>query len=135
VTIEEVTRLTQRFADAVNSRDRDAWVSCFDPRFEGYSGLTASESDEAYRGLEGAGAWFDNLLEVYESVQATHEQTLVLGDQALLIVRVEYTGRASGLRLDAPLGLVAELRDGRYAYLHSHFVLAEALWEMGRRLA
>lgn len=61
MTVEEATQLTERFAKALNRRDRDGWTACFHPDLEGYSGLASMEGGAAYRGLEGAGAWFDNL--------------------------------------------------------------------------
>jgi ketosteroid isomerase-like protein len=135
VSAEGATHVTERFAAAINARDRDAWVACFHPDFEGYSGLAASETGEAYHGLEGAGAWFDNLHEVYESVQARLEQTLAVGDHALQLVRVEYLGRSSRVRLEAVLALVVELRAGRYRFLHSHLDLPDAFNEMARRMS
>jgi ketosteroid isomerase-like protein len=135
VTIEEVTRLTQRFAEAINAGDRDGWVACFDPGFSGYSALATSETGQAYHGLEGAGAWFDNLFEVYDSIEGRLTQTLVVADQGFQIVRVRYVGRASGLTLDADLALVSELDEGGYRYLHSYLDLPQALRGFAERIA
>jgi ketosteroid isomerase-like protein len=132
--ISEAARHTDAFADALNRRDRDAWIAAFHPECEGYSGLVSMESVEAYRGTEGAGQWFDNLSEVYERVEAKREQTIAVGDHALHLVRVEYVGKASGVALEVLLGMVAEMRDGRYVFLHSHFDLREAFRELAARI-
>jgi len=135
VTIEEVTRLTQQFAVAITAGDRDGWVACFDPSFSGYSALATSESGEAYHGLEGAGAWFDNLFGVYDSIEGELAQTLVVAGHGFQIVRVKYLGRASGLTLDADLALVSELHEGRYRYLHSFLDVPAALRHFAQRIA
>jgi ketosteroid isomerase-like protein len=135
MTVDEATRLTEKFLSALNTRDRDAWIAVFHPDLEGYSGLVAMEGGAAFKGLDGAGAWFDNLWEVYDNVSGSLEQTIVVGQLALQLVRVEYVGKSSGVALAPLLAWVCEIRDGRYIYAHSHFDLAEAFLDMGRRLA
>ena len=131
---DEAARFTQEFADALNRRDREAWVGAFHPEFEGYSGLVEAEGGEAYRGADGAARWFDNLVDTYESVQARLEQTIVVGTHALHLVRVEYVGKGSGVTLDALLGWVTEMEGGRYRYVRSHFEPADAFREMADRI-
>ncbi len=131
---DQAARLTDAFADALNRHDREAWIAAFHPECEGFSGLVSMESVEAYRGKEGAGQWFDNLSEVYERVEAKREQTVAVGDHALHLVRVEYVGKASGVALEVLLGMVTEIRDGRYVFVHSHFDLQEAFRELAARI-
>ena len=133
--VKEAIQLAEQFAKALNERDRDSWIACFHPDLEGYSGLAAIEGGAAYRGLEGAGAWFDNLLEVYESLEANLEQTIVVGDHALQLVKVAYVGKGSGISLAPTLVWVCEISEGRYVFAHSHFDIAEGFREMGSRLA
>jgi ketosteroid isomerase-like protein len=136
LTVEEATRLTQTFVGALNRRDRDGWIAAFHPDLEGYSGLVAAmEGDESYVGLEGAGVWFDDLLEVYETLHASLEQTIVVGNHALQLMRVEYVAKASGAILSPVLTWVCEIRDGRFVYAHSHFDFAEGFADMARVLA
>jgi ketosteroid isomerase-like protein len=131
---DEAASLARKFADAVTRQDRDGWVAAFHPDFEGYSGLVTVEERTPYHGLEGAGAWFDNLMEVYSELQADHEQTIEVGEHSLSLIRVEYVGRSSGVTLEAALAWVAEIRDGRYVFAHSHFEVGEGFEEMGRRI-
>jgi ketosteroid isomerase-like protein len=134
MTVEEATRLAERFVDALNRGDRDGWIAAFHPELKGHSGLADMEGGEPYRGLEGAGAWFDNLMTVYETVHARLDQTIVVGDHALQLIRVEYVGRGSGVTLAPTLAWVVEVRDGLYVFAHSYFDLAEGFLELGRRL-
>jgi ketosteroid isomerase-like protein len=132
---DEAANLARAFADALNRHDRDGWVATFHPDFEGYSGLVAVEENTPYHGLEGAGAWYDNLMEVYETLHADHEQTIEVGQHALSLIRVEYVGKSSGVTLETVLAWVTEIREGRYVFAHSHFAVGEGFEEMGRRLA
>jgi ketosteroid isomerase-like protein len=132
VTVEEATRLTQKLVAALNRRDRDGWIASFDPKLEGHSGLVTAEGGAPFMGLEGAADWFDNLIEVYESVQASLEQTIVVGDIALQLLRVEYVGRGSGVPLTPLMAWVSKIRNGRYFYVRSHFDVGEGFHEVGR---
>jgi len=134
MSVEEAASLTRRLVDALNRGDREGWVSAFHPDLEGYSGLVVSEGGAPYRGADGAAAWFDNLQEVYESVHATVEQSLAVDQHAVHLIRVEYVGKGSGVRLAPTLAWVTEMRDGRFVFAHSHFDLAEGFLEFGRRL-
>jgi ketosteroid isomerase-like protein len=135
VTVEEATRLMEKLLAALNRRDRDAWIASFDPDMEAVSGLVTAEGGAPFRGLEGASDWFDNLGEVYESVQARLEQTIVVGDVALQLLRVEYVGKGSGVALAPLVALVSKIRDARYIYVRSHFDVAEGFLEVGRLVA
>jgi ketosteroid isomerase-like protein len=135
VTVEEAIALTQRLLSALNTRDRTAWIACFDPDLEGYSGLVAVEGGVPFEGLDGAGEWFDNLFEVYGGLRGSLDQTIVVGELALQLLRVEYVGKGSGVKLAPLVAWVIKIRDGRYSYVHSHFDLAEGFLDMSRRLA
>jgi ketosteroid isomerase-like protein len=134
MAIEELERVLRAFTEALNRGDREGWVAAFHPEFEGYSGLVTMEGGAAFRGLEGAGAWFDNLMEVYETVQATVEQSVTVDEHSLSLVRVSYVGKGSGIALEAVLAWVMELRDGLFVYARSHFDLAEGFKEMADRM-
>jgi ketosteroid isomerase-like protein len=135
VTVKEATRLTQKLLAALNARDKEAWTASFDPDIEGHSGLVAAEGGAPFRGPDGAADWFDNLVEVYESVQASLEQTIVVGDIALQLLRVQYVGKGSGVALAPLVAWVTRIRDGRYVYAHSHFDVAEGFLDVARLLA
>jgi ketosteroid isomerase-like protein len=131
---DDAIRLTKGLFDALSRKDRDAWVSLFSSDFEGRSALVESEGGERLKGAEGGGSWFDNLLEVFETVEARLEQTLAVGDHALQLVRIEYVGKGSGLQLARTLACVIQVRDGRCVFASTHFDLAEGFREMAERL-
>ena len=132
---EQAAQVAEQIVTAMNRRDLGPFLAVIDPDFEGASALVEAEGGRAFRGVEGAGAWFDNLLEVYESLHASIEQTVAVGEHALHLVRVEFVGKGSGVALEARVAWVTETRGGRIAFMHSHLDVAEAFHEMGRRLA
>lgn len=135
MTVEEATALAETFATALTRRDRDGWVAHFHPDLEGYSGLAAMESGAAYIGLAGAGEWFDNLVDVYETLEASVQQTIVIGNHALQLLDVRYIGKGSGVVLEPTLAWVVEVRDGLYVYARSHFEIADGFRDMAERVA
>ncbi len=135
MTVEEATALIESMAAALSRHDRDGWVACFHPDLEGYSGLAAMESGVPYTGLAGAGQWFDNLLDVYETLEASVQQTIMVGNHALHLLDVRYVGKGSGIVLTPVLTWVCEVRDGLYVYARSHFETADGFRDMGGRLA
>ena len=128
------THLAGQIVEALNRRDPDPYLAVVHDDFEGYSAFVEAEGGDAFRGLEGARAWFENLLEVYGRVSASLEQTLAVRDHSLHLVRIEFVGKSSGVAVDSLVGWVLEARAGRIAFMHSHLDLAEAFHEMGRRM-
>jgi ketosteroid isomerase-like protein len=135
MTVEEAVELMEKLADALKRRDKEAWMACVDPEFEGHSFLVSSEGGAPFRGMEGASDWFDNLMGVYESIETTLEQTMVVGDIALQLLTMEYVGKGSGIALAPLVAWTCRIRNGRYVYAHSHFSVAEAFSEVARHLA
>ena len=133
--VEQAAQVGEQIVAAMNRRDPGPFLGVVNPDFEGASALVEAEGGMAFRGVEGAKAWFDNLLEVYERLQASIEQTVAVGEHALYLVRVEFVGKGSGVALEARVAWVVETRGGRIAFMHSHLDVAEAFYEMGRRLA
>lgn len=133
--VERAAQVAEQVVAALNRRDPEPLLAVIDPDFEGASALVEAEGGRAFRGAEGAEAWFGNLVEVYESIHASIEQTIAVGEHALHLVQLEFVGKGSGVALEARVAWIIETRGGRIAFMHSHLDLAEAFYEMGRRLA
>jgi ketosteroid isomerase-like protein len=131
---EPATHLAGQIVEALNCRDPDPYLAVVHDNFEGYSAFVEAEGGDAFRGVEGARAWFENLLEVYGRLSASLEQTVAVRDHSLHLVRLEFVGKGSGVAVDSVVGWVLEARAGRIAFMHSHLDLAEAFHEMGRRM-
>jgi ketosteroid isomerase-like protein len=131
---ESATHLAGQVVEALNRRDPEPYLAVVHDDFEGYSAFVEAEGGDAFRGVEGARAWFENLVEVYARLSASLEQTVAVREHSMHLVRVEFVGKGSGVAVDSVVGWVLEARAGRIAFMHSHLDLAEAFHEMGRRL-
>ncbi|MDQ3964819.1 MAG: nuclear transport factor 2 family protein [Actinomycetota bacterium] len=132
---ERAAQLAGEIAETLNRRDPDRFLARVHRDFEGCSALVQAEGGQMFRGVDGARAWFDNLLEVYERLRASVEQTVAVGRNALHLVRIEFVGRGSGVAIEALVAWVIEAREDRIVFMHSHLDLAEAFDEMSRRVA
>lgn len=132
---DHATQLAEQIVESLNRRDPDPFLRLVHSDFEGRSALVEAEGGQTFRGIDGARAWFGNLLEVYERLSAAVEQTVAVQAHALHLVRVEFVGRGSGVAIDSLVAWVIETREDHVVFMHSHLDLAEAFNEMGRRIA
>jgi ketosteroid isomerase-like protein len=54
-----------------------------------------------------------------------------LGDRVLAVGRIRTRGKASGVATEAPVGYVADFRDGKFARVRTYLDPAEALEAAG----
>jgi ketosteroid isomerase-like protein len=97
--------------EAFRRRDLDAFLEYLDPEVE-FTSLVL-EFEGAYRGHDGARAWWDDILAVFPDWQPQVEDARQIGDRVLLKVRAEGAGTGSGIELDRVIWQVAEVSDGR----------------------
>jgi ketosteroid isomerase-like protein len=97
--------------EAFRRRDRDAFLSCFDPRVE-YRSLVF-EVEGVYRGHEGMRSGWDSVLTVFPDWNPQVEDSRDLGQRVLSRARAEGRGTGSGIPREQDIWHVAEIRDGR----------------------
>jgi len=84
--------------EAFRRRDLDAFLEHMDPEVE-FTSLVL-EVEGAYRGHDGARAWWDDILAVFPDWQPQVEDARQIGERVLLKVRAEGAGTGSGIDLD-----------------------------------
>jgi ketosteroid isomerase-like protein len=132
---EDVRRLGDETWDAFNSGDFDRWIALVHSDFEGYSALVETEGGAAFKGIDGARAWWDNLRETFETVHISLEQVVAVGEHSLSVTWVRWVGKGSGIEMSQAVFFVNEVRDGRWMFVHSHLDPAAAFAELAQRLA
>jgi ketosteroid isomerase-like protein len=75
-----------------------------------FAGLGASG---AYRGYEGMRHYVDDLREAFEHVYAEIDDGVAVGDIAVLVGRIHFRGRGSGVETALSAGWTFEFRDGK----------------------
>ena len=122
--------IVERGIEAFNRRDFDGYDELNTPDSEWITSLGAIEG-ETFRGREGAETYSERLSEAWEEFHTIAEDLRDLGDQVLMLGRVEGCGKGSGVPVDMPLAQIFNFRDGRICRIRSYLDYGEALKAVG----
>jgi len=118
--------------DAWNRGDREAWVALWDEEAEFYP-LRAQLEGESYRGHDGLDRFLREMAEDFENVRFEIDEMRDAGEQVIGIGRFRARGRASGVDLNVPLGVVQRVQRGKIIYIRFFSEPADALEAAGLR--
>ena len=110
--------LAREVMDAVSHQDAERLVALADPDVEWHSFFAIGE-DGAYRGHEGTRRYARDLVDAFEVVLAEIEDTFAVGDIALLVGRIHYRGKGSGVESEAPVLWVLRFRAGKVVFFRA----------------
>ena len=117
---------------AVNRHDIEAILALMAPDIEIVSGLLPDQG--LLRGHEGARALWASLREVWgDSFRISPEKFIEHEDRVVVILRVEGTGKTSGLNVDLPVAHLFTLRDSKVVRLETFPSRSQALEVVGLR--
>ena len=128
---QENVEIVKRSLDAFNRRDIEAGAEMATPDFEWFPAMAEAVEGGIYRGREGIEAYFADLTNTWEELRILPGHFHDLGHRVLVLGRIEGRGVGSGVPVDAPLGLVYELRGGKIARARGYLDHAEALKVVG----
>lgn len=108
----ENVELARQVMDAVAQRDALKLISLSHPEVEWRSFFAIGEGG-LYRGREGTRRYMADLSDAFEIGRAELEDGLAVGELAVLVGRIHYRGRGSGVEAETPAGWVLRFRDGK----------------------
>jgi uncharacterized protein len=117
ITDEDLDRLRAGY-DAWNRGDHEALLDQVDPEFELHD-LDFPDSP-VFRGRGGFLANVERLGEIWSEVQFSVNELIPLGDRVLALLHVRLKGRGSGVELEADIGHLWTMRDGKAHRLEVH---------------
>jgi ketosteroid isomerase-like protein len=109
----ESVELASEVLDAITRRDLSRLITLTDPDVEWQSFFALGETGGVYRGHDGIRQYVSDLYDAWEIVRPEANERLGVGEVAVLIGRVHYRGKASGVETESPAGWVFKFRDGR----------------------
>jgi ketosteroid isomerase-like protein len=112
---QENVEIALAAVDAWNRGDREAWLALWDEDAEFYP-LRAQLEGQSYRGREGLDRFLSEMAEEWEDVRFEIDETRDAGEQVVGIGRFRARGRASGIDLNVPLGVLTRVRRKRIIY-------------------
>jgi ketosteroid isomerase-like protein len=126
----ENVELAKRAIGAFNRSDIDAFAALTTPDFEWSPSMVAIEG-EIFRGREGIERYFGSLSSAWRSFTILADRFRDLADLVVMLGQLEGRGKASGVRIVEPLGMVFELRDGEISGIRGYLDHDEALQAAG----
>jgi ketosteroid isomerase-like protein len=127
---EENLEIALAVIDAWNRGDREAFLALWDEEGEFYP-LRAQLEGESYSGHEGMTRFLAEMTQDFEEVRFEIEETRDTGEQVVGVGRFRARGRASGLDLNVPLGVLTRMRRGKIVYARFFSEPADALEAAG----
>jgi len=130
-TTSEHVQLVKLGIDAYNRRDIDRLYELAIADFEWVPAIVARFEGESARGRDGMEAYFREVEETWAGYRLVADEIRDLGDQVLVIGRIEVRGRASGLLTETPWGCVFHFREGKLARAQAYLDHGDALQAAG----
>ena len=129
---QESADLARRAVEAFNRRDVDGVMECVNPDFEWFPAMPAASGGEPFRGREGIEAYIRDIGDTWEEYRVVGQDFRNLGhDQVLVLSRIEGRGAGSGGLVDAAMGQIYDLRDGKISRIRTYLDHGETLRAAG----
>jgi ketosteroid isomerase-like protein len=129
--VSENAELVKRGLDAYNRRDAEALKPDVTPDVEWFPAIPAAVEHGGYQGHEGVERYLRELSDTWDYLRIVGDDIRDLGERVLFLGRVEGRGKGSGVRVDAPVGLVFELRGDKASRIRGYLDHHEALRAVG----
>ena len=127
---QENVAVVEEVIKAVARQDAARLVELTDPAVEWHSFL-AQVGEGVYRGHDGIRRYVSDLSEVLDVLRTEVDGVLVAGDVVVVVGRLRFRGKGSGVETEAPAGYVARLSGGRVAYMRAFREPEQALLAVG----
>ena len=98
----------------LGERDADKLIAMSHPDVEWYSFFALAEGG-VYRGHEGTRRYMSDLADAWEIARAEVDDALAVGAVVVLVGRIHYRGRGSGVESASPAGWMLKFREGKLA--------------------
>ena len=98
--------------EAISRRDAERLVALSDPDIEWRSFFALGE-DGVHRGHDGTRRYMSDLDEAWDMAHAEVDDAIGFGDVAVLVGRLHYRGKGSGVESESPAGWMLKFREGK----------------------
>jgi ketosteroid isomerase-like protein len=130
---KENVEVAGQVMDAVAQRDLSRLIAFTDPEVEWHSFFAELGEEGAYRGHDAMRRYVDDLHDAWEIVRPEVDDQVEVGEVVLLVGRLHYRGKGSGVETESPAGWVIKFRDGKVLYFRAFREPEEALQAVGLR--
>jgi ketosteroid isomerase-like protein len=110
---QETLGQAKRVMDALSRRDLSRLLSFADPEVEWQSFFAELGEGGVYRGHDGTREYLSDLDDAWEIVRADVDDGVAVGDVAVVVGRIHYCGKTSGIETESAAGWMLKFRGGR----------------------
>jgi ketosteroid isomerase-like protein len=132
----ETMDLARRLMDALSKHELDAMLDLSHPSVEWHSFFAAlgHGSDGVYRGHEGTRQYVRDLDDAWDAVWAEVDDGVAVGEVALLVGRIHFRGKESGVETESATGWVLRFSGGKLIRFDAFRDPDQAIAGLGERL-
>jgi ketosteroid isomerase-like protein len=105
--------LAHEVIDAVERRDLSRLIDLTDPEVEWRSVFAELGEGGLYRGHAGMRRYVKDISDAWEIVRLDVDDELAVADVAVLVGRIHYRGKGSGVEAESPAGYMLKFHQGR----------------------
>jgi ketosteroid isomerase-like protein len=116
---QENVDVVHQIAAALGRRDLGLFLEVTDPAVEWHASISVISEGGAYHRHDGVRQYMSDVDETFESLEATLDRVLDVGDLVLAVGQLHYRGKVSGVETDTPMGWVFRFRKGKVFYLRA----------------
>jgi ketosteroid isomerase-like protein len=109
---QENVQLAREVLSLLAERDPSRLIAVSDPQVEWHSFFALSE-EGVYRGHDGTRRYMSDLDDAWEIGRPEVDDALGVGDVAVLVGRIHYRGKGSGVESASPAGWMLKFRAGK----------------------
>jgi ketosteroid isomerase-like protein len=130
---QENVELAGRVLDALAQRDAARLIELSDPevRWHSFFAEVTFGAGGGYHGHDGIRQYVSDLNDAWEIVRADVDDGLGVGDIALLVGRIHYRGKSSGVETASPAGWMVKFRNGKVLRFRAFQEPAQVLEDAG----
>src|SRR4051812_32841885 len=126
----ENVELAREVLATLGTRDASRLIALSDPEVEWHSFFALSERG-VYRGHDGTRRYMSDLADAWEIGAAEVDDALGVGDVVLLVGRLHYRGKGSGVESASSAGWMLKFRHGKVVCFRAFRDPAQALEAVG----
>ncbi len=130
---QETLERAGQVMDALSRRDLSRLLAFADPEVEWHSFFADLGEGGVYRGHDGTREYLSDLNDAWETVRADVDDGVAVGDVAVLVGRIHYCGKTSGIESESAAGWMLKFRGGMVIRFRAFRDPEEALEAAGLR--
>ena len=129
----ETIDLARRAMSLLSEGEFEDLIAMTDPEVKWHSFFAELGEGGVYSGHEGMREYARDLLDAWELVGVELDDVLAVGDVALLVGRIHYRGKTSGVEMKDPAGWSLSFRNGKVIQFRAFRDPDRVLRDLGRQ--